>query len=144
MGNITAGLVLILMAVLAAWLGVRHRRNTQKAYEYDVRRYTASTMMKVVQIDEPVLEIWEHQDDGSDQLSRVPTYLPAYEYTVNGRTCQYHSRQSLSGKRDLGRQVVGYYDPAHPNCITENRPRKPVFGGMASSFSPRSSFGSEL
>ena len=59
----------------------------------------------------------------------IGCYLPTYEYTVNGTTYRYSSRQSLSGKRDLGRQVVGYYDPAKPECITENRPRKPVFGG---------------
>lgn len=58
-------------------------------------------------------------------------YLPIYEYSVNGRIYQYHSRQSLSSKRDLGRQVVGYYDPDQPGSITENRPRKPVFGGFA-------------
>ena len=32
--------------------------------------------------------------------------------------------------RELGRQVVGYYDPKQPDRITEDRPRKPVFGGF--------------
>ena len=49
---------------------------------------------------------------------------------MNGTTYRYSSRQSLSGKRDLGRQVMGYYDPAKPERITENRPRKPVLGGF--------------
>ena len=31
---------------------------------------------------------------------------------------------------ELGRQVVGYYDPKQPDRITEDRPRKPVFGGF--------------
>ena len=38
--------------------------------------------------------------------------------------------QSVSGKRDVGKQVVGYYMPDRPDLITENRPRKPVFGGF--------------
>ncbi len=87
-------------------------------------------MMKIVRIEESVEERWEHQEDGSDQLRRETVYLPTYEYAVNGRTYQYTSRQGLSRKRDLGRQVVGYYDPDQPDHITENRPRKPVLGGF--------------
>ena len=128
--NITVGIGFILGAVLVAWLGVRQRKGARKEYEDDVRRYTGTTMMKVVWIEESVDERWEHQEDGSDQLRRETDYLPTYEYTVNGRTYRYSSRQSLSGKRDLGRQVVGYYDPKQPDRITENRPRKPVFGGF--------------
>lgn len=129
MQYITAGIGFILAAVLMAWLGVRRRKSAREEYANDVRRYTGTTMMKVVEIKESVLEMWVHQEDGSDQLIRETVYLPTYEYTVNGTTYRYSSRQSLSGKRDLGRQVVGYYDPAKPECITENRPRKPVFGG---------------
>lgn len=113
--NITAGTGFLLGGVLAAWLGVRQRKGARKEYEDDVRRYTGTTMMKVAY--------------GSDRLRRETYYLPTYECTVNGTTYRYSSRQSLSGKRDLGRQVVGYYDPAKPECITEYRPRKPVFGG---------------
>ena len=127
--NITAGIGFILGAVSAAWLGVRQRKGAQQEYADTVRRYTGTTMMKVVWIEESVVERWEHQEDGSDRLRRETYYLPTYEYTVNGTTYRYSSRQSLSGKRDLGRQVIGYYDPAKPECITENRPRKPVFGG---------------
>lgn len=127
--NITAGTGFLLGGVLAAWLGIRRRKGARKEYEDDVRRYTGTTMMKVVWIEDSVVERWEHQEDGSDRLRRETYYLPTYEYTVNGTTYRYSSRQSLSGKRDLGRQVVGYYDPAKPECITENRPRKPVFGG---------------
>ena len=95
-----------------------------------MRRYTGTTMMKVVWIEESADERWEHQKDGSDRLRRETVYLPTYEYAVNGRTYQYASRQALSSKRDLGRQVVGYYDPDRPDHITENRPRKPVLGGF--------------
>lgn len=128
--NITAGIGFILGAVLAAWLGVRQRKGARKEYEDAVRRYTGTTMMKVVWIEESVDERWEPQEDGSDQLRRETVYLPTYEYTVNGRTYRYASRQTLSSKRELGRQVVGYYDPKQPDRITENRPRKPVFGGF--------------
>ena len=128
--NITAGIGFILGAVLVAWLGVRQRKGARKEYEDAVRRYTGTTMMKVVWIEESVDERWEHQEDGSDRLRRETDYLPTYEYTVNGKTYRYSSRQSLSGKRDLGRQVVGYYDPRQPDRITENRPRRPVLGGI--------------
>lgn len=127
---ITAGTGFVLGAVLVAWLGVRQRKGAWKGYKDDVRRYTGTTMMKVVWIEESADERWAHQKDGSDRLRRETYYLPTYEYTVNGTTYRYSSRQSLSGKRDLGRQVMGYYDPAKPERITENRPRKPVLGGF--------------
>ena len=128
--NITAGTGFLFGGVLAAWLGIRRRKGARKEYEDDVRRYTGTTMMKVVWIEESADERWEHQKDGSDRLRRETVYLPTYEYAVNGRTYQYASRQALSSKRDLGRQVVGYYDPDRPDHITENRPRKPVLGGF--------------
>ena len=57
-------------------------------------------------------------------------YLPTYEYAVNGKKYWYYSRKSVSGKGDVGKQVVGYYAPNRPDIITENRPGKPVFGGF--------------
>ena len=108
--NITAGIGFILGAVSVAWLGVRRRKGARQEYEDTVRRYTGTTMMKVVWIEKSIVERWEHQEAGSDRLRRETYYLPTYEYTVNGTTYRYSSRQSLSGKRDLGRQVVGYYD----------------------------------
>ena len=128
--NITAGIGFILGAVSVAWLGVRQRKGAQNEYEDTVRRYTDTTMMKVVWIEEAVDERWEQQEDGSEQLRRETVYLPTYEYTVNGRTYRYASRQTLSSKRELGRQVVGYYDPNRPDRITENKPRKPVLDGL--------------
>ena len=128
--NITAGIGFLLGAVLTAWLGVRRWKGAQEEYASEVRRYTARTMMKVVHIEESVDERWEPHEYGSDQLRRETDYLPIYEYTVNGKTYRYSSRQSLSGKRDLGRQVVGYYDPRQPDRITENRPRRPVLSGI--------------
>ena len=74
--------------------------------------------------------ISDTNDDGDEV--RFALYDAGEELTASGFiqfVPDYSSRQSLSGKRDLGRQVVGYYDPAKPECITENRPRKPVFGG---------------
>ena len=46
--NITAGTGFLLGGVLAAWLGIRRRKGARKEYEDDVRRYTGTTMMKVV------------------------------------------------------------------------------------------------
>ena len=129
MQYITAGIGFLLAAVLMAWLGVRRRKGAQE-YEDDMRRYTGTTMMKVIWIEESADERWEHQKDGSDRLCRETVYLPTYEYTVNGKIYRYSSRQALSSKRELGRQVMGYYDPTKPERITENRPRRSVLGGI--------------
>ena len=80
MQYITAGIGFLLAAVLMAWLGVRRRKSAQKEYEDDVRRYTGTTMMKVVWIEESADERWAHQKDGSDRLRRETVYLPTYEY----------------------------------------------------------------
>lgn len=127
---ILSGLGSILMAALLAWVGVLQRKGAQDGYEGDVRRYTARTMMTVVQVEESIDETRENQADGSTELCRTKVFLPTYEYTVNGKTYQYSSRQSVYGRGAIGQQVVGYYDPAHPHCITENKPRKPVCSGF--------------
>ena len=129
MGNIMWGIVFLLAGVVLVWLGIRQRKRAQRDYEDDVRRYTASTVMTVVHLDESVLETWEDRDDGGRELRRETVYQPTYEYTVDGKTYRYASRQCVS-RRDMGRQVTGYYDPADPSCITENRPRKPILGGF--------------
>ena len=129
MGNIMWGIVFLLAGVVLVWLGIRQRKRAQRDYEDDVRRYTASTVMTVVHLDESVLETWEDRDDGGRELRRETVYQPTYEYTVDGKTYRYASRQCVSS-RDMGRQVTGYYDPADPSCITENRPRKPILGGF--------------
>jgi hypothetical protein len=87
-------------------------------------------MMKVVHVEESEYDRWEDQPDGSSKLRREKAYLPTYECSVNGKTYRYLSFQSVSSKRDVGKQVVGYYQPDRPDLITENRPRKPVFGGF--------------
>ena len=50
-------------------VGVRRRKSAQKEYEDDVRRYTGTTMMKVVWIEESADERWAHQKDGSDRCA---------------------------------------------------------------------------
>ena len=127
--DITAGTGFLIGAVLTGWLGVRRQKGAQEEYASDVRRYTARTMMKIVHLEESVIERWEHEETGSDRLRRERVYQPTYEYTVNGKTYQYLSCQPLPSKQDLGRQVVGYYDPRQPDRITENQPRRPVFSG---------------
>ena len=87
-------------------------------------------MMKVVWIEESASERWEHQKDAVIGYAGRRCIFQPYDYAVNGRTYQYASRQALSSKRDLRRQVMGYYDPAKPERITENRPRRPVLGGI--------------
>ena len=128
-GKHYVGIVFLLAGVVLVWLGIRQWKRAQRDYKDDVRRYTASTVMTVVHLDESVLETWEDRDDGGRELRRETVYQPTYEYTVDGKTYRYASRQCVSS-RDMGRQVTGYYDPADPSCITENRPRKPILGGF--------------
>ena len=70
MGNIMWGIVFLLAGVVLVWLGIRQRKRAQRDYEDDVRRYTASTVMTVVHLDESVLETWEDRDDGGRELRR--------------------------------------------------------------------------
>ena len=134
--NITAGIGFILGAVSVAWLGVRRRKGARQEYEDTVRRYTGTTMMKVVWIEESVNERWEQQEDGSEQLRRETVYLPTYEYTVNGKTYRYASRQTVSGKRELGRQVVG------PTVLPKTSRESLFWVGCASLCLPHSCSGS--
>ena len=124
------GIALALGAVVLALLGVRQRRSAKEGYQRDVKVYTASTVMKVVHLEESTIETWEDQEDGSQELRRETVYSPTYEYTVDGKIYQYISRSCLSSPRDLGRQVMGYYNPANPADITEYKPRRPIFGGF--------------
>ena len=112
-----------------AWLGVRHRKKLQKRYASNVLRYTATAPMTVVKLDESVVESWVDLDDGSRELQRSTVYAPTYEYTIDGKTYQYASCQHSSGMF-IGKHITGYYDPANPSIITENKPRKPVLGGF--------------
>lgn len=100
------------------------------AYEDDARRYTGSTTMTVIRVDKTEQERWEEREDGSREVMFDTVYLPTYEYTVNGKTYQYSSRQSSLSVQDVGAQVTGYYDPANPAAITEEAPRRPLFGGF--------------
>ena len=109
--DITSGLGFSIAAVLLAWFGILERRGAKDSYKRDVRLYSASTMMKVVHGEESEYDRWEDQPDGSSKLRREKAYLPTYEYSVNGKTYRYLSFQSVSSKRDVGKQVVGYYMP---------------------------------
>ena len=50
--DITSGLGFSIAAVLFAWLGILERRGAKNGYKRDVRLYSASTMMKVVHVEE--------------------------------------------------------------------------------------------
>ena len=140
--NITAGIGFILGAVSVAWLGVRQRKGAQKEYEDTVRRYTGTTMMKVVWIEESVNERWEQQEDGSEQLRRETVYLPTYEYTVNGKTYRYASRQTVSGKRELDGRWSDITIPLGPTVLPKTSRESLFWVGCASLCLPRSCSGS--
>ena len=119
---------LLLAAALLVWLGIRRRKSAFAGYADDTVRYSSTTTMKIVHVEKSEREFWE-EHDGQRERTFETVYNPTYEYTVDGKTYTYYSFQCVSGPRDLGRCVPGYYDPKNPKCITENRPRKPVFGG---------------
>ena len=129
MENLIPALILIAVGALMVWLGFRSRKRAYANYESDRLRYTASTTMTVIDLAEEELEDWREMDDGSRERIYSTVYLPTYEYTVNGKTYTYKSGQSISGSQLMGRKVPGYYDPEHPEQITENKPSKPVLGG---------------
>ena len=129
MENLTGLLAAVLVGALMVWLGFRSRKKALANYESDRLRYTAATTMTVIKLDEEQLEELRDMDDGNRERIYYTVYLPTYEYTVNGKTYTYKSGQSISGSSLIGRQVPGYYDPQHPEQITENKPSKPVLGG---------------
>ncbi len=129
MGDIAWAVGLLLAAPLLAWLGIRSRRSAYQSYADDLKRYTATTPMTVTHLEKSEIERWETQDDGSEKLMQYAVYLPTYEYTVEGKTYTYFSRQDFGSGKGVGRQVIGYYDPTDPNLITENKPARPVLSG---------------
>ena len=123
-------IVLLLLAALLIYLGIRSRKNAYLSYQDDLQRYTAATPMTITSVEKRVTERWEDRDDGNQELVTDIAYLPTYEYSVDGKTYHYPSRQSTFGPKAVGKQVTGYYDPKHPESITENKPQKPVLGGF--------------
>lgn len=128
MENIFWGVLLALVAVLLAWLGVRHRKAARRKYEADSQRYTAATTMTIESLEKLEEDWWREGDDGNQQLVHSIVYAPTFVYTVDGNTYRYVSRQAASNY-SVGQCVPGYYDPADPSRITENKPRRPVLGG---------------
>lgn len=123
-------IMMLLAAALLLYLGIRSRKNAYQGYQDDLLRYTATTTMTITNVEKRITERWEDRDDGSREIVYDTDYLPTYEYTVDGKTYQYLSRQSTYGPKAVGKQVPGYYDPKNPESITENKPQKPVLGGV--------------
>ena len=129
MENLVPALIVALVGTLMVWLGLRSRKSALQGYEDDKRRYTSTTTMTVTDIRKEDVERWEEQEDGTSRLARYVVYLPTYEYTVDGKTYTYSSRQDFGSAKGVGRQVTGYYDPLKPDLIREDKPRKPILGG---------------
>mgnify|MGYP000051940564 CR=1 FL=1 len=68
-GTYYISLGLSLAAVLLAWIGILQRKSSQETYKHDVRLYSASTLMKVVDVEESEFESWENQPDGSSRCA---------------------------------------------------------------------------
>ena len=129
MENLVPALIVALVGTLMVWLGLRSRKSALQGYEDDKRRYTSTTTMTVTDIRKEDVERWEDQEDGTSRLARYVVYLPTYEYTVDGKTYTYSSRQDWGSPKGVGRQKTGYYDPKNPDLIREDKPRKPLLGG---------------
>ena len=123
-------IMMLLAAALLLYLGIRSRKNAYQGYQDDLQRYTATTTMTITNVEKRITERWEDRDDGSREIVYDTDYLPTYEYTVDGKPYRYQSRQSTFGPKAVGKQVPGYYDPKNPESITENKPQKPVLGGV--------------
>lgn len=123
-------IIMLLAAALLFYLGIRSRKKAYADYQDDLRHYTATTTMTITNVEKRGTERWEDRDDGSREIVYDTSYLPTYEYTVNGKTYHYASCQSTYGPKALGRQVTGYYDPKNPGSITESKPQKPILGGF--------------
>ena len=54
--DITAGTGFLIGAVLTGWRGVRRQKGAQEEYASEARRYTARTMMKLVHMEDSVME----------------------------------------------------------------------------------------
>ena len=122
MGNIMWGIVFLLAGVVLVWLGIRQRKRAQRDYEDDVRRYTASTVMTVVHLDESVLETWEDRDDCGRELRRETVYQPTYEYTAKriGMPAVSASPAAIWGGRSRA-TMIPLIPPASRRTGPENR-----------------------
>ena len=98
-------IMMLLAAALLLYLGIRSRKNAYQGYQDDLLRYTATTTMTITNVEKRITERWEDRDDGSREIVYDTDYLPTYEYTVDGKTYHYQSRQSTFGPKALGKQV---------------------------------------
>ena len=67
--DITSASASALLQCFFAWLGILERRGAKNGYKRDVRLYSASTMMKVVHVEESEYDRWEDQPDGSSSCA---------------------------------------------------------------------------
>ena len=128
MENLLPALILPLVIALMVWLGLRSRKSAIAGYEDDKQRYTATATMTVTDIRQEDVERWEEQEDGTRLEGCTTVNLPTYEYTVDGKTYRYASRQDTC--RPVGACVTGYYDPNNPKLIQEDPVRPPDFAGF--------------
>ena len=117
------------VGLLVVAVGVFHRRSLFRAYASDRKQYTGTTPMKIIHLEESTMTTWEEQEDGTRLEGCTTVHLPTYEYTVDGKTYTYSSRQDWGSPKGVGRQKTGYYDPKNPDLIREDKPRKPLLGG---------------
>lgn len=137
MENLLYGIGFALAALLLIWLGIRSRRSAQKGYESDVQRYTASTMMTVVDLQQDTLETWEEQEDGTRVQRYDTVYLPTYEYVVDGKTYRRSSRQSV-GPGTWGGRCRGITIPRTPRISRRTGPESLSWAASFSLYLPPS------
>lgn len=125
------GLILLAVAILLVFLGIRRRKRAYAEYQTDNRVYTAETPMTIIGLDKRNTELWEDTSEGNREIRYYTEDVPTYEYTVNGTTYHYTGNKVSQTDTGVGSTVTGYYEPANPENITEFKPGKPALGGIA-------------
>lgn len=124
-------IILLLLAALLLFLGIRYRRNSYASYEEDAERCTAAAPLTVTDVDKREEEQWEDREDGSRELMHYAIYTTTISYTVNGQNYTQTITERYAASYTVGQQITGYYDPANPGRVLLGKPKKPVLSGIA-------------
>ena len=124
-------LVFLVVGLLLITAGVFHRRNLFRAYEGDRKRYTGTTPMKIVHIEKSTMPTWEEQEDGTRLEGCTTVHLPTYEYTVDGKTYRYASRQDTC--RPVGPASPAITTPTTPSSSRRTPSVPPISPAFSSS-----------
>lgn len=85
------------------------------------QRYTGHTTLRVIRVVKHEREEHDSNEQGPESIIYVTSYLPVYEYTVNGQRYEYETRLgSSTDQYPIGMECPGYYNPSNPADVTES------------------------